>query len=579
MKCVICGKELYGASSKTDRCRSCLLESLPDRVCLVCGKTLSKEQVRQNCRYCSRKCFGESDQAKSAGVEMCRRNREDTPWWNYKNFVRHKDNDREYSFIYLVEHEDYLKVGVTGYYPKRIEEVTRGYTPRGDINITVYRMKTLDCTYLEHYIHSLFEHESEYHNVEDLLPIKNALNNPKSFIRLNSLKDDRNPDLEYRSSLEFYGNYRDLEEVFKERTGEINLSMWTAISEHRDLFYSDKEIESVDPDEFDDSRLFELEDGMITHNCRLMLDLRELRRKNGGLFGSGDSTGSIGVVTLNLPRIAYEARHKGGDNLQKAKDIFYTTLDYYAEIARDSLLIKREFLEENILNKHLIPAFSEYVGTLDNHFNTIGIIGMNEMCENLLGVGITDTRGHAFSIEVLDHLRDKLSDFQEETEQLFNLEATPAEATSYRLAKRDKELYPDIVTQGTSEAPYYTNSCHIPVKDITSIKETFDHQEDLQVKFTGGTVIHLMCAGPISAKQAKSIIRTVCTNYKVPYVSISPLIAICAEHGHLLRSSEVCPICNKPTKLMQRITGYVRDIKNWNPGKAQEFKERRQLII
>jgi ribonucleoside-triphosphate reductase len=305
--------------------------------------------------------------------------------------------------------------------------------------------------------------------------------------------------------------------------------------------------------------------------CRLRLDLTQLQKRNGGLFGSGDSTGSIGVVTINLPRIAY--------NNKNNKEGFYNELDRILNIAKESLEIKREWLQTNVIETNIIPAFNTYVGTMRNHFSTIGIVGMNEMCENFFGEGIdilTDV-GKEFALDVGSHIREKLLEFQEETGNLYNFEATPAESTCYRLAKKDKECLPDIITRGTNKAPYYTNSCHIPVGKISSIKETFDHQEDLQIMFTGGTVIHIFCNGAISGETAKEIIRTVCTEYKVPYVSISPLNRYCPEHGYIADKVDVCPICKAKLKMYQRITGYLRCIDNYNDGKTAEFYERKQL--
>lgn len=312
--------------------------------------------------------------------------------------------------------------------------------------------------------------------------------------------------------------------------------------------------------------------------CRLRLDMRELSKRYGGLFGSGDSTGSIGVVTINLPRLAYLA--KNNDLQIDPISQFYLLLDKYMDLAKESLLIKRDYLEKEILGRHLLPAFEEYVGTLNNHFNTIGLVGMNEMCLNLLGKDIRDPEAHKFALEVLDYMRDKLSDYQEETHQLFNLEATPAESTCYRLANIDvKEFGDKIIHQGPEDAPYYTNSCHMAVKDVNSIKELFDHQNDLQTKFTGGTVIHCYLEGPITGKQAKQIIKTVMNEYSAPYVSLSPLNAICPEHGLLMRSYETCPICGKETDLYQRITGYIRNVRNFNPGKKSEFLDRKQIRV
>lgn len=305
--------------------------------------------------------------------------------------------------------------------------------------------------------------------------------------------------------------------------------------------------------------------------CRLRLDLTELQKRNGGLFGSGDSTGSIGVVTINLPRIGYETK---GD-----KDAFFAELDRVLDIAKDSLEIKREWLQKNVIDTRLIPAFDTYVGTMRNHFSTIGVVGMNCLCENFFGEGIdilTD-KGKTFCLEVGNHIRNKLLEYQKETGNLYNFEASPAESTAFRLAKKDKELYPDIITRGTAKAPYYTNSCHIPVNKIKGIKETFEHQEALQILFTGGTVIHIFCDGAISGETAKNIIDTVCHEYKVPYVSISPLNRYCPEHGYIADKVDKCPVCGTPLKLYQRITGYLRCIDNYNDGKKAEFDDRVQL--
>lgn len=307
--------------------------------------------------------------------------------------------------------------------------------------------------------------------------------------------------------------------------------------------------------------------------CRLRLDLTELQKRNGGLFGSGDSTGSIGVVTINLPRLAY--KNKGN------KELFYKSLDELLVAAKDSLEIKREWLQKNVIETRLIPAFSTYVGTMRNHFSTIGIVGMNEMCENFFGADkdILSDEGKEFSIEVGKHIRNKLLEFQQETGNLYNFEATPAESTAYRLALKDTKEFSDIITRGTRKAPYYTNSCHIPVSKINGIKETFDHQEDLQILFTGGTVIHIYCNAAISGETAKSIIDTVCNNYKVPYVSISPLNRYCPEHGYIADDVEECPMCHRKVQKYQRITGYLRCVDNFNEGKRSEFNERNQLRL
>lgn len=303
--------------------------------------------------------------------------------------------------------------------------------------------------------------------------------------------------------------------------------------------------------------------------CRLRLDLSELRRRNGGLFGSGDSTGSIGVVTINLPRIAYEAKHD--------EKTFFDNLDKYLDIAKDSLEIKRKWLQENVIDTGLVPAYIEYVGTLDNHFSTIGIVGMNEMCENLLGKNILDDESHAFCIKVGNHIREKLVQYQHETGNLYNYEATPAEATCYRFALTDKKLYPDIITQGEGMDVYYTNSCHIPVKLIEGIDKTFAHQNDLQTQFTGGTVIHCYLEGAISGEQARATVKSMFEQYSVPYMSLSPISRYCPDHGYITEHVDSCPYCGGHLKMFQRVTGYLRCIDNFNPGKAAEFKDRAQL--
>lgn len=303
--------------------------------------------------------------------------------------------------------------------------------------------------------------------------------------------------------------------------------------------------------------------------CRLRLDLTELRHRNGGLFGAGDSTGSIGVVTINLPRIGYEA--KGN------KDKFFAILDNRLAIARDSLEIKRDWLQENIIDGNMIPAYMEYVGTINNHFSTIGVVGMNEMCVNFMDKGISDDEAHAFSIEVGEFIRQKLLAFQEQTGHLYNYEATPAESTCYRLALSDKKKYPNIFTQGDGEDCYYTNSCHLPVSQIRSINETFAHQDDLQIQYTGGTVIHCYLEGAISGEQAKQIVRSMFESYRVPYMSLSPISRYCDEHGYIKDRVDECPICHQRLKKYQRITGYLRCVDNFNRGKAAEFRDRVQL--
>lgn len=306
--------------------------------------------------------------------------------------------------------------------------------------------------------------------------------------------------------------------------------------------------------------------------CRLRLDLSELQRRNGGLFGSGDSTGSIGVVTLNLPRMGYLTKGQSEESL-------LSMIKDFMCIAKDSLEEKRNWLNMHNIGTGMLPAFDTYVGTINNHFSTIGYVGLNEMCENYLGKDITTKAGKELSERVLDFMRVTLLDFQKATGHLYNLEATPAESTCYRLAKLDKALYPNIIMQGSGNSVYYTNSCHIPVKEVTSIEQLLDHQDSLQVKMTGGTVVHIYLAHGITGEQAKQIVRHTCENYSLPYISLSPVICYCPTCGPLDAPTDTCPHCGGVTKYMQKITGYIRDVDNYNPGKLQEFKDRRQLNV
>jgi anaerobic ribonucleoside-triphosphate reductase len=313
--------------------------------------------------------------------------------------------------------------------------------------------------------------------------------------------------------------------------------------------------------------------------CRLRLDLRELRKRTGGLFGSGDATGSIGVVTMNLPRMAY---------ISKTAEDFYIILSHYMDLAKDSLEIKRSFLQEEILARNALPAFMEYVGTLDNHFSTLGLIGMNEMCLNADWIkgDLTEEASVQFCIDVLNFMRDRISEYQVETGNLYNLEATPAESTCYSLAKKDKAQFPGIITQGSTEEDcFYTNSCRLPVDKVESIDQAATLAEILQPLFTGGTVEHFYMARSISGAKAKHIVKTVLNKYKnLPYITISPLVAYCPTHGKQFAKMDeggftipTCPVCGGELDMYQRITGYMRKVKFFNKGKASEFKRRKQL--
>ncbi len=301
--------------------------------------------------------------------------------------------------------------------------------------------------------------------------------------------------------------------------------------------------------------------------CRLRLDLRELRKKSGGFFGSGESTGSIGVVTLNMPRLAY---------LAKDENDFYVRLDKLMDIAARSLKVKRTTITK-FLENGLYPYTKRYLGSFDNHFSTIGLVGMNEACLNAqwLKCDLTDERGQRFTAQVLDHMRERLSDYQELYGDLYNLEATPAESTAYRLALHDKKRYPNIITAGTEESPYYTNSSNLPVGFTDDLFKAMDIQDNLQVKYTSGTVFHVFLGEqPTSWEAVASLVRKVANNYQLPYFTISPTYSICKDHGYITGEEYNCPKCGKPTEVYSRITGYYRPVQNWNTGKAQEFKDR-----
>ena len=303
--------------------------------------------------------------------------------------------------------------------------------------------------------------------------------------------------------------------------------------------------------------------------CRLRLDLRELRKKSGGFFGSGESTGSVGVVTVNLPRIAY---------LSKDEDEFYERLDKMMDIAARSLKVKRDVITK-LLNEGLYPYTKRYLGTFENHFSTIGLIGMNEAMLNAKWIreDISKPKAHQFAKDVLNHMRTRLSDYQEEYGDLYNLEATPAESTTYRLAKHDVATYPDIITAGKpGETPYYTNSSHLPVGFTDDVFEALGQQDDLQTLYTSGTVFHAFLGEKLpSWKSAAALVKKIAENYKLPYYTLSPTYSVCKNHGYISGEKYVCDKCGEHTEVYSRITGYYRPVSNWNAGKTQEFKDRR----
>jgi ribonucleoside-triphosphate reductase len=313
--------------------------------------------------------------------------------------------------------------------------------------------------------------------------------------------------------------------------------------------------------------------------CRLRLDNRELLKRGGGLFGANPLTGSIGVVTINLPRVAYESED------EKA---FFTNLDMKIQLAEESLIIKRKVLERFTEN-NLYPYSKFYLREIKNgngcywknHFSTIGIIGMNEACLNFLGEDITTDRGQAFTLKVMDYLREVISEIQEASGDIFNLEATPAEGTSFRLCMLDKKKYPQILCANESEyrqgaAPYYTNSSQLPVNYTDDILETLRLQDGLQTKYTGGTVLHIFLGEQVSNTEAiKSLIHKITSNYQLPYFTLTPTFSICPSHGYLIGEQETCSQCNQTTEIYSRVVGYLRPVKQWNDGKQSEFGNRK----
>ncbi|HHT73788.1 MAG TPA: ribonucleoside triphosphate reductase [Firmicutes bacterium] len=312
--------------------------------------------------------------------------------------------------------------------------------------------------------------------------------------------------------------------------------------------------------------------------CRLRLDARELRKRGGGLFGANPLTGSIGVVTINLPRIGYLSQDKGE---------FFQRLEALMELAKESLILKRLVLED-LMHKGLFPYSRAYLDGVyqrfgrywDNHFNTIGLVGMNEALINFMGCDLTSHHGQGFAREVLEFMRARLVEFQEETGQLFNLEATPAEGTSYRLAKLDKEAYPLIKTAGDGKGAYYTNSTQLPVDYTSDLFAALDLQNDLQVMYTGGTVFHAFLGEQVDDIDAvRETIRTVFTQYEIPYFTLTPTFSICAEHGYIRGEQPACPHCGKATEVWSRVVGFYRPVKNWNLGKQCEFGERQTFQV
>lgn len=344
--------------------------------------------------------------------------------------------------------------------------------------------------------------------------------------------------------------------------------MWEATAKYGINYFSNFISSDMDPSDF------------RSMCCRLRLDNRELYKRGGGLFGSAPLTGSIGVCTINLPRIGY---------LAKTKTEYFERLRKFMDLAKDSLEIKRKALED-FMEKGLYPYSKHYLDQVKkvrgkyfgNHFSTIGLMGMNESLLNFIDEDITTKRGRKFALEVLDFMRDRLIKYQEETENIYNLEATPGEGTSYRQAKEDRERYPDIITAGTKKVPYYTNSSQLPVNHTDDIFEALELQDDLQAKYTGGTVMHLFLGEEITEIEAvKSLVKTVFEKFNLPYITITPTFSICPVHGYLSGEHFECPKCTveQACEVYSRVVGYLRPVQQWNNGKVKEYKERKEFKV
>ncbi len=321
--------------------------------------------------------------------------------------------------------------------------------------------------------------------------------------------------------------------------------------------------------------------------CRLRLDLEALDRRGGGLFGANALTGSVGVVTINMPRLGYLAKQKSHGDMKKAEEVFFSLLSVQMDIAKESLEIKRKILEK-LTDANLYPYTKFYLRKIkesygaywENHFSTIGLLGMNEALVNLLGEDIGTEKGHAFATKVLDYMRERLVGYQKDTGNLYNLEATPAEGTSYRIAEKDKKQFPDIIVANESEyakgaSPFYTNSSHLPVQYTNDIIEAMDIQDGLQTKYTGGTVMHLFLGERIAdAGAVPALVKKICENYKLPYFTITPTFSVCSVHGYIAGEHHLCPTCKNECEVYSRVVGYLRPVSQWNIGKQAEYEAR-----
>lgn len=541
------------------------------KFCMNCGKELTESQILKGNRYCSHRCYSISEEGHGLFERSLALNRFN-PYFNYKQFNRYTIS--ETGFLYFIKIGNNLKIGSTQNIFKRLNELS-GYDP--DITpIRVLFSDSLLVSYAETLILNNFDHTNEFMDYSDELVtrITNIFDNLMAWLSLNNYTNEY-PELLGDHTIKVVSIDRNYKELYPKLFGGT-LSKWNSSINIDKLEFSDDRVEFSTT--FDDpDRLLTLSNGLITHNCRLRLDLRELIKVGGGLFGSGDKTGSIGVVTLNLSKIAYISKVYTDDcrldndyrradqilsnypalrsrlrvlvstssdtSLEIGKRAFFIMIKYFMDLARQSLMIKRDRVQDS-LDRGLIPYTKKYLGSFRNHFNTIGVNAGHEACLNLLGKGIDSEEGQSFMKDTLKYMLKVLADYQEEDngQLLWNLEAVPAEGASTRFAKRDKKDFEHIITGAGTGGTFYTNSTQLPDNYTDNIFEVFKHQNELQPLYTSGTVQHIYMNEPThNWRVIQSLVRTLFTNYKLPYLSISPDICVCPVHGKLPHNYDHCP--------------------------------------
>ena len=571
-----CGKEFDSYSSRGKHRAHCkVFKEMKNaylrhkKFCLHCGKELTDEQNWKGVRYCSHRCYSASEEGHQLFDRSLATNRRN-PYFNYKQFNRY--NTKDNGFLYLVRRGSRLKVGSTQNIYKRLQELFIG-----DNDLEVIRVIYADSlliSYSETLILNSIIHDNEYININEKNKLINIFDNLVTWLSLNGYND------EYPELLNEYDiKILDISDFRKEYSmifgGE--LSKWNYNIDESKLRFSDESHDfSCNFD--DEDRLFTLSSGLITHNCRLRLDLRELIKAGGGLFGAGDKTGSIGVVTLNLSKISYissmlvkgdkdNSDYSKADEIlghypalrsrvrvllassadqdyeELAKRVYFVIIKYFMDLARQSLMIKRDKVQE-LMDLGIIPYTKKYLGNFNSHFNTLGVNAGHEACLNLLGKGIESEEGKHFMEDTLKFMLKVLSDYQEEDngQLLWNLEATPAEGASTRFAKKDKKDFKNIITGAGTGGSFYTNSTQLPDNYSENIFEVFEHQDSLQPLYTSGTVQHIyMNESTHNWRVIQSLVKKLFTNYRLPYLSISPDLCVCPIHGKLPHNYKFCP--------------------------------------